>query len=360
MKRTVAAGLVLLLLASMVTASAAAGTKDEPLITLGYLSGDFTLSLKEETSKKLGGAVDTATSRLGEIFRKQTGYRFAPQFIYVSLKSGGVVTLYTGASFILLSGSAELKVVKGTVINVSTGNTVSSGERLSVSQRYFCTENTQAHVSAGSISAGLVDGYYTMTGGSYAKLHPVFRDVLETDWFYDAVCYVYDNGLFKGTADDIFSPDVVMTRAMFVTVLHRLDEGRKKPGASSQPAVQGRTFSDVQSGWWYTDAVQWATANGMITGYDDGTFRPDAPLTREQMAAIIYRYASYEGLNMASGGGPYDTFPDKGDVSDYAVAAMRWVVSRGVINGSDGKLMPGSSATRAQVAQIFMNYCKLA
>jgi hypothetical protein len=343
----------------LATASGAAGTRDEPLITLGYLRGDYASSLKDEAAKTFGAAVDAATARLGEIFRKHTGYRFAPRFLNVYLKNGGALTLYAGASFILLSGTATLTVAKGTVINVSTGNAVGSGEKLSLYQRYFCTENTQALVSANTLSTGQVDGYYTMTGGGYAKLHPVFKDVLETDWYFDAVCYAYDNGLFKGTEDDIFSPDVIMTRAMFVTVLHRLNESRKRQGASSLPGADGKLFTDVPNGWWYTDAVLWATANGMITGYDDGTFRPDAALTREQMAAIIYRYASYEGLNTASGSGLYDTLPDTGDVSDYAVPAMRWVVSRGVINGSDGKLMPRSSATRAQVAQIFMNYCKL-
>lgn len=377
MKRVIASALILLLLASMITASAStAGTRDEPLITLSYLNGAFASSLNDEASKTYGNAVDIATAKLGEIYRKYTGYRFASRFLFVSLSNGGVITLYAGSSFILLSGSAALSISKGTVVDISTGSEVSTGATLVQYHRYFCTESTTAFIKSTSVSTGQVDGYYTMTGGGYAKTHPVFKDVLESDWYYDAVCYVYDNRLFKGTSDDTYSPDLVMTRAMFVTVLHRLDgDGPETPAAGSQSAAQGQgsggginngpdaggvsQYTDVPAGWWYTEAVLWATVNGMITGYDDKTFGPDDALTREQMAVIIYRYAAYKGLNTASGGGSLDMFPDRGDASEYALPAMRWVVAHGVINGSDGKLIPRSSATRAQVAQIFWNFCQI-
>ena len=340
----------------MVTASAStAGTREEPLITLGYLSGDYAASLRADIDSTLGGTADKAVGRLNSLYRRSAGYSFAPRFLRASLTSDGTVTLITGSSFILLTGSAMLTITKGAVINVSTGSESISGEQLAANRRYFCTENTLALIKTSAASTGLIDGYFKMTGGSFAKPHNVFKDVMDDNWFFDAVCYVYDSGLFKGTADDMFSPDVTMTRAMFVTVLHRLD-GTGGTGPAAQAA--GR-FSDVPESEWFADAVVWATANGMITGYDDGTFRPNDPLTREQMAVIIYRYALYKGRNMSTPGTAYDAFPDRGDVSDYAVPAMRWVVSNGVINGSDGKLIPLNSATRAQVAQIFWNYCRL-
>ena len=361
MKRIIAAGLILLLLLSMVTASAStAGTSTDPLVTLGYLSGDYASSLKSEAESALGGAADRAISRVGDIFRKHSGYRFAPGFLYVSLTAGGTVTLPTGSSFILQTGAAALDVQKGTVVNVTTGKEAVQGEALAPNQRYFCVENTIARIRATAATTGRVDGYYMMTGGGYAKLHQVFKDVLENSWFFDAVSFVYDNGLFNGTAADIFSPDEEMTRAMFVTVLHRLDESeRASSGAQPARGSRGSAFSDVKEGEWFADAVAWATENGMIEGFDNGTFQPNIPLTREQMALIIYRYATYKGRNMSAPGAVYDTFPDRSDVSSYAAAAMRWVVSHGVINGSNGKLLPKDSATRAQVAQIFWNYCML-
>ena len=353
LKRTAAAGIVALLLLLMVTASATtAGSSSDPLITLSYLDGTFAASLKSEISQTLGGATGISTGNLDKLYRSNVEYSFAPRFTRISLDSGDSAILNMGSSFILLSGSATLTAVDGTVINITTAQTVSSGGRLSQNQRYFCAENTTAVVTANSASTGYVDGYYYIELAIPNWPHPVFRDVRERDWYYIAVDFVYNKSLFGGTTSNTFSPDVPMTRGMFVTVLYRL-EGEPVAGTGGQ-------FTDVlDTSLYYYDAVTWANTNNIVLGYSNGAFGPNNPVTREQIATIIYRYAEYKQRDMSSQGTAFNAFPDTGNVSDYAVSAMRWAVSRGIINGSNGRLMPGNTATRAQVAQIITNYATI-
>ena len=350
LKRTVAASIVAVLLLLMVTASATtAGSSSDPLITLSFLDGTFAASLKTEISQTLGDAADKSLNNLDKLYRDNVEYDFSPGFTRVSLALGDSAILTMGSSFILLSGSATLTAAEGTVVNVTTGQTVALGVKLSLRQRYFCAENTTAVITANSASAGSVDGFYHIDPAVPNRQHPVFRDVRERDWYYSAVDYVYNNNLFGGTTSNTFSPNVPMTRAMFVTVLYRLEK---------EPAVgAGGQFSDVKdSSLYYYNAVTWANANNIVLGYSNGTFGPNDPITREQMATIIYRYAEYRQRDMSSPGSAYNAFPDTGNVSSYASSAMRWAVSWGIINGSDGKLLPRNTASRAQVAQIITNY----
>ena len=347
MKRVIAAGLVMLLLMFMLTASASSpGSSTDPLITRSYLHGAFNDSLRAEIGHKLGGAADRAIGALDAVYASRTGYSFAPRFTNISLTEGATITISMGSGFILLSGLATITVTGGSVINISTGDEVPSGTRLTPNQRYFGAENTTAVITANSPATGQVDGYYKAEGIS--PTHDIFRDVLLSDWFFSAVDYVYKNGLFQGTGDDAFSPGMSMSRAMFVTVLHRLD--------GMPPYRSSGDFSDVRdTGSYYYNAVMWASENGIVMGYDDGTFQPNRNVSREQMAVFMHRYAGHKG-HATSSGSAYGSFPDAGDVSGYAAEAMRWAVSRGVISGSDGRLLPLSTATRAQVAQIFLNY----
>ena len=350
MKRTITAGIALLLLILMVTASAStAGSSSDPLITLLFLNGEFTDALKLDISRTYEIAAGDSISRLDALYTDFAGFSFAQKFISISLAQDDMVMLSTGSSFILLSGSAKLSVSSGAVINVSSGRETASGSQLSRNQRYFCTENTTAIISADSELIGQVDGLYLVRLAKPNRPHPIFKDVMELDWFYSAVDYVYNNGLFGGTSPGIFSPALFMTRGMFVTVLYRLD-GEPITGQSDQ-------FSDVlEPAQYYYQAVVWANASNIVRGYPDGTFRPNDPVTREQIAAIMYRYAEYADREMSTPGSISDAFPDTGDVSEYALAAMAWAVSRNVINGSNGKLLPQDTATRAQVAQIVSNY----
>ena len=173
-----------------------------------------------------------------------------------------------------------------------------------------------------------------------------FVDVSTKDWFHAAVDFTVERGLFGGTSANTFEPDTPMTRAMLVTVLWRYER---------EPAAPANTFSDVKAGAWYFDAVSWAAANGVVDGVGNNKFDPDGNITREQMATIFYRYCNWKGIDtgkQTSLGG----FPDAGKVSSYAKTALQWTVAEGLVGGSDGKLLPQGSATRAQVATILMRF----
>ena len=175
----------------------------------------------------------------------------------------------------------------------------------------------------------------------------LFTDVHETDWFYDDVVFAYENGLFSGTTATTFSPYASMTRAMLVTVLYRLE---------GEPAVTGRSgFSDVTIGSYYEAAVTWAADNGIVNGTSAVTFSPSENVTREQMAAILCRYAQYKQYG-TSASASLSAFSDAAAVSTYAKAPLSWAVAEKLVNGTDGKLLPRASATRAQVAAILHRF----
>lgn len=175
-----------------------------------------------------------------------------------------------------------------------------------------------------------------------------FVDVNPKEWYHPYVDYAVTHGLFGGTSDHTFEPEAAMTRAMLVTVLWRYE---------GQPKGYQNTFTDVnaKNGGWYIDAVAWAAANGVVNGVGNGRFDPEGKITREQMATILFRYAQEKGID-TSKRGSLGGFSDAERVSVYAKDALQWAVGEGIINGSDGKLLPQGSATRAQVATILMRY----
>ena len=192
----------------------------------------------------------------------------------------------------------------------------------------------------------------TVTGSFKAETPaPValpFTDVKSGNWFYDAVKYAYAQGLMTGTSATTFAPNGTMNRAMIVTVLYRLEKSPAVTGASK--------FTDVPAGQWYSDAVAWAAANKIVNGYDETTFGPMNAVTREQMAAILFRYEQYKGLENVTLEENLTRFPDQNKISAYAIPALQWAVGQKIINGNaDGTLDPTGTATRAQVAQIFTN-----
>lgn len=177
-----------------------------------------------------------------------------------------------------------------------------------------------------------------------------FVDVADSDWYADAVQYVFANGLMAGTSDTTFSPNATTTRAMIVTILYRLE---------GTPAVTGTTaFTDVAAGQYYADAVVWAAQNGIVSGTSATTFSPDGVITREQMAAILYRYAQHKGYDVTAKA-DLSMFTDAAQVSTYATDAMAWANASGLISGTSATtLSPAGSATRAQVATILMRFCE--
>ena len=167
--------------------------------------------------------------------------------------------------------------------------------------------------------------------------------------YYDSLSAEEAAGLMSGTSATAFSPNAITTRGMIVTMLYRLE---------GEPDVNfGSSFNDVDAGMYYADAVAWASQNGIVTGYDETSFGPNNAITREQMAAILYRYAQYKGYDTAAGGMAIREYEDYAAISEYAQSAMGWAVSEGLVTGtSDTTLTPDGSAIRAQIATIFMRF----
>lgn len=196
-------------------------------------------------------------------------------------------------------------------------------------------------------------GSITVTAGTKTLTIPVtvqsmpFSDVSLGSWYYDAVEYVYEEGLMQGTSSTTFQPNITTTRAMIVQILYN-KEG--KPSSS-----YSGIFTDVADGKWYTPAVEWAASEGIVTGNGNGTFNPNGNVTREQMAIMLYNYAVYAGYD-TSVRGDTSAFSDSDQIHDWAADAMSWAVGAGVLKGSSGKLNPQSGATRAEIAQVLMNF----
>lgn len=176
-----------------------------------------------------------------------------------------------------------------------------------------------------------------------------FTDVKESDWYFNEVKYVYSQGMMNGTAETTFAPSAATSRAMLVTILYRL---------ADTPPTLPSTFSDVAAHQYYTDAVGWASAQSIVTGYEDGLFRPNDLLTREQLATILYRYSLAMGYNTTSRGN-LSGFSDTDSISAYAREPMAWAVASGLLSGmGNGAIDPAGQATRAQVATILARFCK--
>lgn len=178
--------------------------------------------------------------------------------------------------------------------------------------------------------------------------NPYF-DVYHSAWYYDAVQFVTQKGLMKGTETTRFSPDETTSRAMIVTILWRQ--------AGCPLAGSTVSFQDVDPSQWYGSAVRWAAANQIVTGYGDGTFGPEDTITREQMTAILYRYAQYKGYSV-NATGSLNGYTDANRISNYATAAFRWICGNGIMEGTTTTtLSPAGSTTRAEVATILMRFC---
>ena len=195
------------------------------------------------------------------------------------------------------------------------------------------------------MAAGAIPGIIDAIGDSMR-----FDDVSKGDWFYKDVEYVYNEGIMDGVSKREFAPNETLTRAMIVKILYRIE---------GEPAgYRTSDFGDVASGRWYTEAVAWAAEKEIVKGYGNGKFGPNDPVTREQLAAILYRYTQYKGWSTTAASGSLKGFADAASVSSYAVDAMNWAVDEGLLKGANNKLSPKSNATRAQVAAIIHRYLK--
>ena len=289
-------------------------------------------------------------------------------------KDGSYTFKYTssGSSGGSSSGKTTYKVTTSAVNNGGVNASPSSAEKgaaititLSPDKGYKLDKLTVTDGSGKTVSTvKKSDTVYTFTmpasavkvGVSYVKATETpsktkFNDVSANDWFASAVDYVTGKGMMNGTADNTFSPKTNTTRGMVVTVLYRLE---------NQPSTSAASFTDVASGAYYANAVAWANANGIVSGYGSGKFGPNDKVTREQLAAILYRYAQYKKYDVSVG---EDTnilsYDDAQSISSYAIPAIQWACGAGVVTGKSGsKLDPKGNATRAEVAAMLMRFCE--
>ena len=257
---------------------------------------------------------------------------------------GSASTTYT-LTFETNGGNAISKVTKnkGTTIDLAQYAPTKSGATF---EGWYADKGLTKKITSVKLDANTTV-YAKWTEAPISGLP--FGDVKTADWFYNDVKYVYEKGMMAGTAADVFAPNATTTRAMIVTILYRLE---------GSPAVTGTSaFVDVPAGQWYTDAVNWAAANQIVKGTSATTFAPNDSITREQMAAILYRYAQYKGYDVTKKV-DLSGYSDNGQVSAYAKDALAWANAAKLINGvTNTTLAPQGNATRAQVSAILHRFC---
>lgn len=332
---------------------------DEATVVTVAKSIKFTVNTDNKTfnaAKNIVAGSNTTVKVTGE----SSPYTY--EFTYTKPSSGS-----SGGSS---SGKTTYKVTTSAVNNGGVNASPSNAEKgaaititLSPDKGYKLDKLTVTDGSGKTVSTvKKSDTVYTFTmpasavkvGVSYVKATETpsktkFNDVSANDWFASAVDYVTGKGMMNGTADNTFSPKAHTTRGMVVTVLYRLE---------NQPSTSAASFTDVTSGAYYANAVAWANANGIVSGYGSGKFGPNDKVTREQLAAILYRYAQYKKYDV-SGAKSLDGYTDAQSVSSYAVPALQWANAAGVVTGKSGsKLDPKGNATRAEVAAMLMRFCE--
>ena len=363
MKRILSLLLAAALAAALLTSPAAAADAGPWLETDGIGTAVQTISLRG-----LSGSFDSLQITL-TLDKAPTGFTFDASLsdndthaaysvsgssitLYVTSKNqlnqGDTVLLgvLAGPAGFNVTSASSLKLLdleKSNMGEVTYSRVDVGGTSTSSSSGTNPSSNTDSSTSTGSSSSS---NSSTSTNSSALP----FADVSSTQWFYDAVSYVYSHNLMNGIGDATFDPSGTTTRGMIVTILYRY-EGSPTAGMSG--------FSDVAARQYYAAPVAWAAAHGIVNGYPNGTFVPNAPITREQFAAILYRYAQYKGFDVSGKADLYAAFTDAGQVSGYARDAMAWANYEGLINGvTTTTLQPGGSATRAQAAAILMRFCE--
>lgn len=307
---------------------------------------------------------------VGHEYAQRIGAKF-----YSNRTSGGTMTgFYANMQFVVKNGEATLLDCVGIIdpflpayIDTYPVTCLGSGFYTFLSQRYLVLPPTLTSMAPdwigdygpealtlvyypGTPAEELVKDFHFPYMSIYEALAVPFDDVPTDSWYYGAVSFAYHNRLMDGVSSVKFDPHATMTRAMLVTVLWRLDGGH---AAGPSP------FTDVPNGSWYTEAVLWAAENGVVNGVGNGKFNPNGTVTREQIAAILCRYAELCGVDV-SADASLTYFPDGSQVSSYAVGPMKWAVKTGLIggrkNGNTLYLVPHDGATRAEVAAILMRF----
>gem|GEM_PF-5423462 len=340
--------------------------------TVTMLSGKWDVDAKETAIRAAGGIVIPATHKIttpkdgeiNEVTIDSITFYTVTEPDGTTIAAHAVIQKSSSGGAIVIKHDVEVAECEGGTVKAEPAR-AAQGEKITLTPEPaegFELKELKVTGSGGEIaltdngdgtcSFAMPDEKVTVTAVFAAKAAPGYDDVTEDDWFHDAVEYVTENGLMNGVGDNKFDPLGDTTRGMIVTILWRYE---------GSPAAEGESpFADVPEGEWFTDAVKWAAANGIVLGYGDGNFGPKDPITREQFAAILYRYEQYKGGGFTGAWYfPLD-FEDAADVSDWADEAMHWCVMKGIITGvTETTLVPGGQATRAQAAMILMRFCEL-
>lgn len=336
-------------------AANAAASGDEIVLNSGEKHTlQFTETKSVKVTNRTGAKITVAFNGVDKPVEKEKSETFS----YTKPSSGGSSGGGSGTTtYPVTVLSADNGNVNASPANAAKGKTITIA--VTPDKGYELDTLTAADGSGKAVElTKKSDVTYTFTmlpssvkvSASFAKIKQSFGDVKTGDWFAKAVDYAVDQGMMNGVGNNKFAPDAATTRGMIVTVLYRLE---------GEPAVGSASFTDVHDGEYYAKAVAWASANGIVTGYGDGKFGPNDAITREQFAAILYRYAKYKGYDVSVGENTNIlSYTDAQSVSEYAVPALQWAGGAGVMNGASGKLLPKDNATRAQTAQLLMNFCE--
>ncbi len=271
----------------------------------------------------------------------------------------GAASVSSGGGSYITSYTIAATEGEGGTISPTSATVLSGG-----SKNFTITANDGYIISdvlVDNVSVGAVSSYAFSSVKASHSINAIFEkakswvnpysDINKNGWYYNAVEYVSSNVLMNGTSPTTFEPELSTSRAMIVTVLWRM-EGQPKAGQAS-------AFTDVADGLWYTEAIAWAADNKVVKGYGNGEYGPDDNVTREQMAAILFRYAQYKGYKTDTSN-DLSAFADTSEVSDWAITAMRWAVAEGLISGvASTTLAPNSNASRAQEATALMRFPKI-
>ena len=302
--------------------------------TLPNKTQTYTFIAVYDESQTIAPKTDIATVKVQQ--RSSGGEPAKPSFpVKISNSGDGVAKV--DKSYASAGNKVTITVTPGrnaTVQRIAV--TDEDGERLKL------TENRDGTYSF-TMPSGTANVYVRFSGSGLP-----FADVPSGSWYYDDVAYVYDTGLMTGLTATAFGPNLSTTRGMIVTILWRME---------NEPAAKhGCPFADVRRGSYYEQAIAWASENGIVTGFDASTFAPDRAITREQLAAILFRFAAYRGMDAVTLRENLSSFQDQAAISAYAVSALNWAVGEGLMQGTGDKLEPTGSATRAQVAAMLRRF----
>ena len=360
MKRFAALLLCVMLLAGAFTVLAAPGGADDPLISLSYLYDTFVPYFRQlfsrESEQALGAVEERLDGRLDQIvFPSARDWDYAPGFTALQMGDGGSVTLDEFGCFLLLEGTVKLKLTSGEVIDISTGEVCADGQLLQTRHRYFAAEESEAVLTVYSQYAeGLVDGYYRHSLSGTIPVRERFLDVDESHWAAEYIWKLAEAGVVNGVETHTFAPSATVTRGTFVTILGRL--------SGVYPEEWGeQVFPDVNPEDWYGPYVCWAAEGGIVNGYDDGSFRPNAPINREQMALMMQRYASYLNVELETVNTEGEAYRDLDKVSDWALEAVLRARDTGLMTGREGNLFePAGTANRAEICTVAWRFAEKA